>query len=185
METGRGVSLLSLPVPGSRHYLQHMEIVVWISLGIAVVSALFAGLAWKETKRMADSAEEGLGIERARDKRAEDEKLSAHVSVSVAWERTPRFNSNEPENGRAVFRITNTGPAVAQMVSLEAEGQYGTTTQLPPEALDPSPLPCDISPKQSVDQRFIVLGGAETKYRVSAKWTDGTGSHESHFQLSL
>lgn len=162
-----------------------MEIVAWVSLAISVASALFAGLVWKDTRRMADYAGDQLAIEQGRDKKAQDEQLSADVSVIVVWESKPRFDSNEPGSGRAVFRVINAGPATARVVDLVAEPQFGTTTQLSEEAFDQSPFPCDLAPGQTVDHRFVVVSGAQMKYQVSVSWADGAGQHEGLFQLSL
>jgi hypothetical protein len=134
---------------------------------------------------MADYASSQLAVEQGRDKKAQDEQLSADVSVTVVWESRPRFDGNHPRGGRAAFRVTNVGPATARAVSLVAEPQFGTTTQLPEEALEASPFPCDLGPSQCIDQRFMAQSGAATRYQVSVSWSDGTGDHQRPFRLSL
>ena len=147
---------------------------IW-ALAIAILSAIFSGLAWWSTRRQAVASLEMVRIERARHAAESIEASAAQIVPELAaGGAESRFIST--------IDLRNAGRATA--VSLEATIEPMATSPL--QIIDHGNFQCDVQPGTSVSlvlHRTSVTG--PQRVAICLTWIDGTGPRTERTTVSL
>ena len=145
------------------------------ALAIAILSAIFSGLAWWSNRRQAVASVEMVGIERARQAAESIDAASAQIVPQLA------ARGSESRFFRNIV-LRNVGRASA--LSLEASIEPIAGSYL--EVIDHGNFPCDVPPGAAVT---LVLYRQEVtgpqRVAVCLTWIDGTGPRTERTMVSL
>lgn len=145
------------------------------ALAIAILSAIFSGLAWWSTRRQAVASLEMVEIERARHAAESIETSAAQIVPELAA-------GGAASRFIRIIDLRNAGRATA--VSLEAT--IDPTDTSPLEVIDHGNFPCDVPPGASVSlvlHRQSVDG--PQRVAICLTWIDGTGPRTERTTVSL
>lgn len=150
-----------------------MDAASGVALVVSLVSALFAGLAWRETRKQAVASRDMVTIEQRRDAEAVERGRAARV--------VPRIIRELDEKGRRRSRIEliNEGAAVARNTTVSLEAVEGEERNLP-RFLDHA-FPCDIPAGQGAGVHLSVYLGSAPRVVLVTSWTDDRGLQEERF----
>lgn len=149
-----------------------------LALVVAAMSAVFAGLAWWQTKRQADltaAMSRNDNQRRADEVRAAQEQARRQQQAHVIPVMEPKI---DPQ-GRNVreLRIKNIGLALAREADIRIEAVQGVPGAVPRWAR--LAQACDLPAGQSAKLVHVSRSmGSAAEVMIVTSWLDGDGSHE-------
>lgn len=150
-----------------------MDVASGIALAVALLSALFAGLAWRETRKQATASRDMVNIEQKRDTSAVERARAARV--------VPRIVRERDDKGRMKSRlqVVNEGEAIARGVEVGLEPIEGEEGHLP-LFLDHT-FPCDLPSGHTAEVHLTVVMGSAARVRLTTTWADDRGRQQEGF----
>lgn len=144
-----------------------------IALAVSLLSALFAGLAWRETRKQAIASRDMVTIEHRRDADAVEHARAARVVPEIVRER------DEKGRMRSRLQVVNKGDGIARSVTVVLEQIEGEEGHLP--RFFDNTFPCDLPADHKADVPLTVVLGSVPRVLLISRWTDDRGPQEERF----